>query len=183
MTESRVVTPLSAFAHKIQYKQQKKEISICVAGMVVVTIVAASVITAAAGAGITGDVAVPADGTGITREAFRNGFREGYDAGFRDGFRKDGTMTADRADLEVRAAGRWLQFRVRMQLSYGEISMPLMCVVKWLTDLSFHTILITQSRFGRVTGKAGINRKGIEEMSFWLMPFHFPNKTTLPRSD
>ena len=31
-----------------------------------VTIVAASVITAAAGAGITGDVAVPADGTGIT---------------------------------------------------------------------------------------------------------------------
>ena len=34
--------------------------------MVVVTIVAASVITAAAGAGITGDVAVPADGTGIT---------------------------------------------------------------------------------------------------------------------
>ena len=70
--------------------------------MVVVTIVAASVITAAAGAGITGDVAVPADGTG---------------------------MTADRADLEVRGDREMAAIPGADAAELWEISMPLMCVV------------------------------------------------------
>ena len=70
--------------------------------MVVVTIVAASVITAAAGAGITGDVAVPADGTGITgKHSVTDSVKAMMPVSVMDSG-KDGTMTADRADLEVR---------------------------------------------------------------------------------
>ena len=94
--------------------------------MVVVTIVAASVITAAAGAGIIGDVAVPADGTGITgKHSVTDSVKAMMPVSVMDSG-KDGTMTADRVDLEVRgsqaipdadAAELW------------EISIPLMCVV------------------------------------------------------
>ena len=67
-----------------------------------VTIVAASVITAAAGAGITGDVAVPADGTGITgKHSVTDSVKAMMPVSVMDSG-KDGTMTADRADLEVR---------------------------------------------------------------------------------
>ena len=69
--------------------------------MVVVTIVAASVITAAAGAGITGDVAVPADGTGITgKHSVTDSVKDMMPASAMDSG-KDGTMTAGQADLVV----------------------------------------------------------------------------------
>ena len=62
--------------------------------MVVVTIVAASVITAAAGAGITGDVAVPADGTGITgKHSVTDSVKAMMPVSVMDSG-KDGTMTA-----------------------------------------------------------------------------------------
>ena len=97
--------------------------------MVVVTIVAASVITAAAGAGITGDVAVPADGTGITGKHSVTDFVKAMmpvsvmDSG------KDGTMTADRADLEVRGDREMAAIPGADAAELWEISMPLMCVV------------------------------------------------------
>ena len=107
----------------------KKEISICVAGMVAVTIVADAVvveimedaamdaaetdadvvemavadaiITAAAGDGITGDAAVPADGTGITgKHSVTDSVKAMMRVSVMDSG-KDGTMTADRADLVV----------------------------------------------------------------------------------
>ena len=69
--------------------------------MVVVTIVAASVITAAAGAGITGDVAVPADGTGITgKHSVTDSVKAMMPVSVMDSG-KDGTMTAGQADLVV----------------------------------------------------------------------------------
>ena len=93
--------------------------------MVVVTIVAASVITAAAGAGITGDVAVPADGTGITGKHSVKAMMpvSVMDSG------KDGTMTADRADLEVRGGREMAAIPGADAAELWEISMPLMCVV------------------------------------------------------
>ena len=88
--------------------------------MVVVTIVAASVITAAAGAGITGDVAVPADGTGITgKHSVTDSVKAMMPVSVMDSG-KDGTMTADRADLEVRGGREMAAIPVRMQLSYGK---------------------------------------------------------------
>ena len=69
--------------------------------MVVVTIVAASVITAAAGAGITGDVAVPADGTGITgKHSVTDSVKAMMPVSVMDSG-KDGMMTAGQADLVV----------------------------------------------------------------------------------
>ena len=66
-----------------------------------VTIVAASVITAAAGAGITGDVAVPADGTGITgKHSVTDSVKAMMPVSVMDSG-KDGTMTAGQADLVV----------------------------------------------------------------------------------
>ena len=107
----------------------KKEISICVAGMVVVTIVAASVITAAAGAGITGDVAVPADGTGITgKHSVTDSVKAMMPVSVMDSG-KDGTMTADRADLEVRGDREMAAIPGADAAELWEISMPLMCVV------------------------------------------------------
>ena len=97
--------------------------------MVVVTIVAASVITAAAGAGITGDVAVPADGTGITG---KHSVTDSVKAMMPDSVMdsgKDGTMTADRADLEVRGGREMAAIPGADVAELWEISMPLMCVV------------------------------------------------------
>ena len=66
-----------------------------------VTIVAASVITAAAGAGITGDVAVPADGTGITgKHSVTDSVKAMMPVSVMDSG-KDGMMTAGQADLVV----------------------------------------------------------------------------------
>ena len=94
--------------------------------MVVVTIVAASVITAAAGAGITGNVAVPADGTGITgKHSVTDSVKAMMPVSVMDSG-KDGTMTADRVDLEVRG-GQAIPDADAAEL--WEISMPLMCVV------------------------------------------------------
>ena len=97
--------------------------------MVVVTIVAASVITAAAGAGITGDVAVLADGTGITG---KHSVTDSVKAMMPDSVMdsgKDGTMTADRADLEVRGGREMAAIPGADVAELWEISMPLMCVV------------------------------------------------------
>ena len=97
--------------------------------MVVVTIVAASVITAAAGAGITGDVAVPADGTGITgKHSVTDSVKAMMPVSVMDS-RKDGTMTADRADLEVRGDREMAAIPGADAAELWEISMPLMCVV------------------------------------------------------
>ena len=66
-----------------------------------VTVVVAAVITAEAGAGITGDVAVPADGTGITgKHSVMDSVKAMMPVSAMDSG-KDGTMTADRADLVV----------------------------------------------------------------------------------
>ena len=97
--------------------------------MVVVTIVAASVITAAAGAGITGDVAVPADGTGITvKHSVTDSVKAMMPVSVMDSG-KDGTMTADRADLEVRGDREMAAIPGADAAELWEISMPLMCVV------------------------------------------------------
>ena len=97
--------------------------------MVVVTIVAASVITAAAGAGITGDVAVPADGTGITgKHSVTDSVKAMMPVSVMDSG-KDGTMTADRADLEVRGDREMAAIPGADAADLWEISMPLMCVV------------------------------------------------------
>ena len=97
--------------------------------MVVVTIVAASVITAAAGAGITGDVAVPADGTGITgKHSVTDSVKAMMPVSVMDSG-KDGTMTADRADLEVRGDREMAAIPGADADELWEISMPLMCVV------------------------------------------------------
>ena len=97
--------------------------------MVVVTIVAASVITAAAGAGITGDVAVPADGTGITgKHSVTDSVKAMMPVSVMDSG-KDGTMTADRADLEVRGGRAMAAIPGADAAELWEISMPLMCVV------------------------------------------------------
>ena len=97
--------------------------------MVVVTIVAASVITAAAGAGITGDVAVPADGTGITgKHSVTDSVKAMMPVSVMDSG-KDGTMTADRADLEVRGGREMAAIPGADAAELWEISMPLMCVV------------------------------------------------------
>ena len=97
--------------------------------MVVVTIVAASVITAAAGAGITGDVAVPADGTGITgKHSVTDSVKAMMPVSVMDSG-KDGTMTADRADLEVRGDLEMAAIPGADAAELWEISMPLMCVV------------------------------------------------------
>ena len=97
--------------------------------MVVVTIVAASVITAAAGAGITGDVAVPADGTGITgKHSVTDSVKAMMPVSVMDSG-KDGTMTADRADLEVRGGREMAAIPGADASELLEISMPLMCVV------------------------------------------------------
>ena len=107
----------------------KKEISICVAGMVAVTIaavvavveimedaamdaaetdadvvemaVADAIITAAAVDRITGDVAVPADGIGITgKHSAMDSAKAMMPVSVMDSG-KDGTMTVDLADLEL----------------------------------------------------------------------------------
>ena len=97
--------------------------------MVVVTIVAASVITAAAGAGITGNVAVPADGTGITgKHSVTDSVKAMMPVSVMDSG-KDGTMTADRADLEVRGDREMAAIPGADAAELWEISMPLMCVV------------------------------------------------------
>lgn len=97
--------------------------------MVVVTIVAASVITAAAGAGITGDVAVPAEGTGITgKHSVTDSVKAMMPVSVMDSG-KDGTMTADRADLEVRGDREMAAIPGADAAELWEISMPLMCVV------------------------------------------------------
>ena len=97
--------------------------------MVVVTIVAASVITAAAGAGITGDVAVPADGTGITgKHSVTDSVKAMMPVSVMDSG-KDGTMTADRAALEVRGDREMAAIPGADAAELWEISMPLMCVV------------------------------------------------------
>ena len=97
--------------------------------MVVVTIVAASVITAAAGAGLTGDVAVPADGTGITgKHSVTESVKAMMPVSVMDSG-KDGTMTADRADLEVRGGREMAAIPGADAAELWEISMPLMCVV------------------------------------------------------
>ena len=97
--------------------------------MVVVTIVAASVITAAAGAGITGDVVVPADGTGITgKHSVTDSVKAMMPVSVMDSG-KDGTMTADRADLEVRGDREMAAIPGADAAELWEISMPLMCVV------------------------------------------------------
>ena len=97
--------------------------------MVVVTIVAASVITAAAWAGITGDVAVPADGTGITgKHSVTDSVKAMMPVSVMDSG-KDGTMTADRADLEVRGDREMAAIPGADAAELWEISMPLMCVV------------------------------------------------------
>ena len=97
--------------------------------MVVVTIVAASVITAAAGAGITGDVAVPADGTGITgKHSVTDSVKAMMPVSVMDSG-KDGTMTADRADLEVRGDREMAAIPGADAAELWEISIPLMCVV------------------------------------------------------
>ena len=97
--------------------------------MVVVTIVAASVITAAAGAGITGDVAVPADGTGITgKHSVTDSVKDMMPASAMDSG-KDGTMTADRVDLEVRGGREMAAIPDADAAELWEISIPLMCVV------------------------------------------------------
>ena len=97
--------------------------------MVVVTIVAASVITAAAGAGITGDVAVPADGTGIIgKHSVTDSVKAMMPVSVMDSG-KDGTMTADRADLEVRGDREMAAIPGADAAELWEISMPLMCVV------------------------------------------------------
>ena len=97
--------------------------------MVVVTIVAASVITAAAGAGITGDVAVPADGTGITgKHSVTDSVKAMMPVSVMDSG-KDGTMTADRADLAVRGDREMAAIPGADAAELWEISMPLMCVV------------------------------------------------------
>ena len=91
-----------------------------------VTIVAASVITAAAGAGITGDVAVPADGTGITG---KHSVTDSVKAMMPVSVMDYGTMTADRADLEVRGGREMAAIPGADAAELWEISMPLMCVV------------------------------------------------------
>ena len=97
--------------------------------MVVVTIVAASVITAAAGAGITGDVAVPADGTGITgKHSVTDSVKAMMPVSVMDSG-KDGTMTADRVDLEVRGGREMAAIPDADAAELWEISIPLMCVV------------------------------------------------------
>ena len=97
--------------------------------MVVVTIVAASVITAAAGAGITGDVTVPADGTGITgKHSVTDSVKAMMPVSVMDSG-KDGTMTADRADLEVRGGREMAAIPGADAAELWEISIPLMCVV------------------------------------------------------
>lgn len=97
--------------------------------MVVVTIVAASVITAAAGAGITGDVAVPADGTGITgKHSVTDSVKVMMPDSVMDSG-KDGTMTADRVDLEVRGGREMAAIPDADAAELWEISIPLMCVV------------------------------------------------------
>ncbi len=94
-----------------------------------VTIVAASVITAAAGAGITGDVAVPADGTGITgKHSVTDSVKDMMPASAMDSG-KDGTMTADRVDLEVRGGREMAAIPDADAAELWEISIPLMCVV------------------------------------------------------
>lgn len=94
--------------------------------MVVVTIVAAAAITAAVVDGITGDGAVPADGTGITgKHSVTDSVKDMMPASAMDSG-KDGTMTADRVDLEVRG-GQAIPDADAAEL--WEISMPLMCVV------------------------------------------------------
>lgn len=97
--------------------------------MVVVTIVAASVITVAAGAGITGDVAVPADGTGITgKHSVTDSVKAMMPVSVMDSG-KDGTMTADRVDLEVRGGREMAAIPDADAAELWEISIPLMCVV------------------------------------------------------
>lgn len=66
-----------------------------------VTAAVAAVITAAAGAGITGDVAAPADGTGITGKHSAMDSAKAMMPGSVMDSGKAGTMTADRADLVV----------------------------------------------------------------------------------
>ena len=97
--------------------------------MVVVTIAAASVITAAAGAGITGDVAVPADGTGTTgKHSVTDSVKAMMPVSVMDSG-KDGMMTADRAGLEVRGGREMAAIPGADAAELWEISMPLMCVV------------------------------------------------------
>ena len=97
--------------------------------MVVVTIVAASVITAAAGAGITGDVAVPADGTGITgKHSVTDSVKAMMPVSVLESG-QDGMMTADRADREVRGGREMAAIPGADAAELWEISMPLMCVV------------------------------------------------------
>ena len=96
--------------------------------MVVVTIVAASVITAAVD-GITGDGAVPADGTGITgKHSVTDSVKDMMPASAMDSG-KDGTMTADRVDLEVRGGREMAAIPDADAAELWEISIPLMCVV------------------------------------------------------
>ncbi|MEQ2564102.1 hypothetical protein WMO41_13180 [Ventrimonas sp. CLA-AP-H27] len=97
--------------------------------MVVVTIVAAAAITAAVVDGITGDGAVPADGTGITgKHSVTDSVKDMMPASAMDSG-KDGTMTADRVDLEVRGGREMAAIPGADAAELWEISMPLMCVV------------------------------------------------------
>lgn len=91
--------------------------------------VAAAIITAAAGDGITGNMAVPADGTGITgKHSVTDSVKDMMpDSAMDSG--KDGTMTADRADLEVRGGRATAAIPDADAAELWEISMPLMCVV------------------------------------------------------
>ena len=97
--------------------------------MVVVTIVAAAAITAAVVDGITGDGAVPADGTGIQeKHSEMVSVMVMMPVSVMDSG-KDGTMTADRADLEVRGGREMAAIPGADAAELWEISMPLMCVV------------------------------------------------------
>ena len=94
-----------------------------------VTAGADAVIIAEAGAGITGDVAVPADGTGITgKHSVTDSVKAMMPVSVMDSG-KDGTMTADRADLEVRGGREMAAIPGADAAELWEISMPLMCVV------------------------------------------------------
>lgn len=91
--------------------------------------VAAAIITAAAGDGITGNMAVPADGTGITgKHSVTDSVKDMMPASAMDSG-KDGTMTADRVDLEVRGGREMAAIPDADAAELWEISIPLMCVV------------------------------------------------------
>ena len=94
-----------------------------------VTAGADAVTIAEAGAGITGAVAALADGTGIQeKHSEMVSVMVMMPVSVMDSG-KDGTMTADRADQEVRGDREMAAIPGADAAELWEISMPLMCVV------------------------------------------------------